>query len=221
MAITAFKDRYNTDGKLISDRAFYCVVAATLFFGFFVNAIEVIFLFDFFASWNVFVFTIVYIVMALAGVLINVISRNPIISFIGYCMVVLPIGALLSLVLPLYGYYVVRSAFLACAFVTGAMVLLAIVYPKIFYSMIQIVGLCLLIALIYQFIAIFTGFGIGGIIDWLIVLLFCCYIGLDVSYARNRPKTLDNAVDSACGLYLDIINLFIRLLAIISRNSNR
>jgi FtsH-binding integral membrane protein len=219
MAISAFKDRYKSDAKIISDRAFYCVVAATLFFGFFVNAMEVIFLYDYFATWNVVVFTIVYVVMLIVGVLINVISRNPIVSFIGYCMVVLPIGALLSLVVPYTSYKVVRSAFLATSLITGAMVLLAILYPKIFYSMIQVVGICLIIALIYQLFAVFTGFGIGSIIDWLVVLLFCCYIGFDVSLARNRPKTLDNAVDSACGLYLDIINLFVRLLAIMSRNN--
>ena len=34
----------------------------------------------------------------------------------------------------------------------------------------------------------------------------------DWAKAQEKPKTLDNAVDSAVDLYLDIINLFVRLL---------
>ena len=154
MALSIFKNRYSSaDAKFISDKAFYAVVAATLLFGFAVNALEVILLGDIISQWvygggNYLIFVICYFVMAIAGVCINSFSRKPLLSFIGYCLVVLPIGAVLALV----------------------------------------------------------------------VLIFCCYIGFDISLAKSRPKTLDNAVDSACGLYLDIINLFIRLLAIFGRN---
>jgi FtsH-binding integral membrane protein len=219
MATSIFKNRYNTNAKIISDKLFYCVVASVLFFGFAVNALEVMFLYDYFASWNGLAFLITYIVMVLAGVIINVVSRNPIVSFIGYCMVILPIGALLALALPAYSYQTVRSAFFATTLLSVAMILLAIMYPRIFYSMFKVLAVSLLVAIIYQMIAIVAGFGSNTLVDWLVVLIFCCYVGFDVSLARNRPKTLDNAVDSACGLYLDIINIFIRLLSIMSRNS--
>lgn len=143
MALSIFKNRYSSaDAKFISDKAFYAVVAATLLSGFAVNALEVILLGDIISQWvygggNYLIFVICYFVMAIAGVCINSFSRKPLLSFIGYCLV---------------------------------------------------------------------------------VLIFCCYIGFDISLAKSRPKTLDNAVDSACGLYLDIINLFIRLLAIFGRN---
>ena len=53
--------------------------------------------------------------------------------------------------------------------------------------------------------------------DWIVALLFCGYIGYDWARANAIPNTLDNAIDSAAALYLDIINLFIRLLHIMSR----
>ncbi len=56
-----------------------------------------------------------------------------------------------------------------------------------------------------------------GIIDWIVVLIFCGYIGYDWGRANAIPKTLDNAVDSAAALYMDIINLFIRILRIMGR----
>ncbi|KGK42996.1 hypothetical protein LH51_02440, partial [Nitrincola sp. A-D6] len=39
---------------------------------------------------------------------------------------------------------------------------------------------------------------------------------LGLEYAQI-PKTLDNAVDSAAALYMDIINLFLRILRILGR----
>lgn len=227
MALSIFKNRYSSaDAKFISDKAFYAVVAATLLFGFAVYALEVILLGDIISQWvygggNYLIFVICYFVMAIAGVCINSFSRKPLLSFIGYCLVVLPIGAVLALVVPYQSLGVVRSAFLVTTILAVVFGLLAVLYPRFFYSVWKILSLSLLIALIWSLIAMFTGayFTSGYVwLDWLVVLIFCCYIGFDISLAKSRPKTLDNAVDSACGLYLDIINLFIRLLAIFGRN---
>ena len=49
------------------------------------------------------------------------------------------------------------------------------------------------------------------------VVIFSGYIGYDWARANMIPKTLDNAIDSAASLYIDIINLFIRILQILSR----
>lgn len=215
MALSILKDRYKTDAKSVSDRAFYGVVAGVLLFGFAVNAIEVLFFAQFFASWNPAVFTFFYVVIAIAGIVINAVSRNPYISFIGYCMVVLPIGAYLSLLLPGVALPALRSALVATSAISLAMLLLAILCPNFFQSLFRLLFVCLAVALVCQLTAVFTGFGNNSVFDWLAVLLFCGYIGFDVSLARNRPKTWDNAVDSACGLYLDIINLFVRLLIIL------
>ena len=222
MALSAFnKDRYNVENaKFISDRAFYLVVAAALLFGFAVNALEVVFLADIVVTWNPIVFLVVYLILAIGGVCINAFSRNPALSFIGYCMVVLPIGALLAMVVPAYSIGVVRSAFIVTTILAVIFGLLAVMYPKIFYSMWKVLAVSLLIALIWSLVAMFTGnyFSSGYVwLDWIVVLVFCCYVGFDVARAYARPKTLDNAVDSACGLYLDLMNIFIRLLAIFGR----
>ena len=214
MAISVFgRNRYaDPEARLISDKLFYVVMSATLLFGFAVNAAEVFFLADWIAGWNPVVFFIVYLVMAVAGILINAFSRNPAVSFIGYCLVVLPIGAMLALVVPSYAFDVVRSAFAVTTLLAVVFGLLAVLYPAFFASMWRVLAVSLFIALIWALSSTMVW------LDWLVVLVFCCYVGFDVSLARNRPKTLDNAVDSACGLYLDLINLFLRLLIIFGRN---
>lgn len=224
MALSIFKkDRYDAaDEKYVSDRSFYLVVAAVLFFGFIVNVIEVLCfadaIFAFVATGaNLLWFYIGYVVLAVAGVCINAFSRRPWLSFAGYCLVVLPMGAMLALIVPAYSFGVVRSAFVVTAILAAVFGLLAVLCPNVFYSMWKVLGISLFIALIWSVISMFTGsyFSSNYVwLDWIVVLIFCCYIGFDVSSARNRPKTMDNAVDSACGLYLDIINVFVRLLVI-------
>lgn len=222
MALSFSNKRYEDvgDAKILSDRTFYFVMALTLMFGFGVNALEVWLLAEYFAGWNVWVFFIVYLVMAIGGVCLNIFSRNPVLSFLGYCMVVLPVGAALSLTVPAYLFATVQSAFTVTLLLAAAFALMAVLWPNVFYSMWKVLAISLLVALIWQIVSLLTGIGRSTLVwvDWIVVLIFCCYVGFDVSLAKSRPKTLDNAVDSACGLYLDLINIFIRLLAIFGRN---
>lgn len=218
MANGIMQRRFGTEGRALSDRAFYLLIGAALLFGFFVNALEVMFLTDFFLSWNPTVFLIVYLVMVIVGCIMSVWSRNPVISFIGYCMVVLPLGAVLSIYLPAFTYKTITSAFLVTTFLSLFMIILALVYPRVFNSIFALLGIAVLVALIYQIVAIFTGFGNNTWVDWLIVLLFSAYVGFDVSLARVRPRTVNNAVASACAIYMDLIYVFIRLVAIFGRH---
>ena len=218
MANGIMQRRFGTEGRALSDRAFYLLIGAALLFGFFVNALEVMFLTDFFLSWNPTVFLIVYLVMVIVGCIMSVWSRNPVISFIGYCMVVLPLGAVLSIYLPAFTYKTITSAFLVTTFLSLFMIILALVYPRVFNSIFALLGIAVLVALIYQIVAIFTGFGNNTWVDWLIVLLFSAYVGFDVSLARVRPRTVNNAVASACAIYVDLIYVFIRLVAIFGRH---
>jgi FtsH-binding integral membrane protein len=56
-----------------------------------------------------------------------------------------------------------------------------------------------------------------GWIDWAVAAIFCGYIGYDWGRAMRIPKTVDNAVDSAAAVYMDIVNLFARILRILGR----
>ncbi|MBO7709254.1 MAG: US12 family protein, partial [Lachnospiraceae bacterium] len=59
-----------------------------------------------------------------------------------------------------------------------------------------------------------------GIMDYVVVVIFAGYIGYDWARAQAYPKTLDNAIDSAADIYVDIINIFIRILSIIGKKDN-
>jgi FtsH-binding integral membrane protein len=56
--------------------------------------------------------------------------------------------------------------------------------------------------------------------DWIAAGLFSLYIGFDVYRSQQFAKTVDNAVDCALDIYLDIANLFIRLLQIMGKRKD-
>ena len=57
-------------------------------------------------------------------------------------------------------------------------------------------------------------------IDWIVAAIFTLYIGYDIHRSQQYPKTLDNAVDSALDIYMDIANLFIRILSIMGKRND-
>jgi FtsH-binding integral membrane protein len=144
-------------------------------------------------------------------------SDKPLISFIGYNLVVIPVGVILTPLLADYDPDLIKKALIHTSGFTGLMMLLGSSFPRFFQSIGRALFWSLLVVIVVELILAFA-FGIhSGFFDWVVALFFCGYIGYDWARANQIPKTLDNAIDSAAALYLDIINLFIRLLRIFSR----
>ena len=56
--------------------------------------------------------------------------------------------------------------------------------------------------------------------DYIIVILFAGFIGWDTYCATQVPPTVPNAVLMASNLFVDIMNVFLRILSIINRSNN-
>jgi FtsH-binding integral membrane protein len=90
-------------------------------------------------------------------------------------------------------------------------------FPAFFQKIVGALTVALIAVILVEVLGgLFFGWS-HGITDWIVVLIFCGYIGYDWGRANAIPKTLDNAIDSAAALYMDIINLFLRLLRILGR----
>ena len=218
------------DAGGISVVKYNLILGGVLFWGFLANALICFFTRSVIEEWNPIPILVGYLVFALVGVLMTR-SRSAVVSFIGYNLVVLPLGFMLSLFLVGYEPYLITSVFLMTAAVTLTMMLLSLVFPRLFLSMGRALGITLLIVIVFQliftFVARATGVfndsrrNSGRIIIEAVVVVFSLYIGYDWAIAQKRYRTVDAAVDSACALYLDIINLFIRLLSIMGRRSRK
>ena len=65
-------------------------------------------------------------------------------------------------------------------------------------------------------IAMLLGRPAPAFLDWIILLTFCGYIGLDWGRADRVPRTTHNAISVAASIYIDVINLFLTILRILS-----
>lgn len=230
MAEATFVDTFNNrkqarlqsgEADRLSARSYNLALTGLLAYGLLLNAVIVYYfaypLMNALQGVSPWVLLLGYLVPTLAGIVMAAKSQNPMVSFIGYNLVVLPIGIMLALVVPGVPAGIVVKAMALTGMVTLTMALLAIVRPQVFLGLGRTLLIALVVGIVAEVVATFLLGYRGELFDWFFVLLFSGYIGYDVAKSQAYPKTLDNAVDSALDIYLDIINLFIRLLSILGR----
>ncbi len=210
--------RYYREGEsLVSDRLYNAIIGAVLLWGFLVNAYMCYYWSDDIVQWEPMGIVIGCFISCLLGVALIRKSKSALISFLGYNFIVVPIGMVLSIVLTQFDPELIFRAIVATAIVTAVMLLASTLYPQMFLGLGRTLGFALITVLIVELIMIFFFRTTSTVFDWIVVLIFCGYIGYDWSVANQYQKTVDNAVDSAADLYLDIINLFLRILRIMGK----
>lgn len=208
--------------KVLSARTYNLVLGGVVLYGIIMNVILCATCKDAVMAMNPLTFLVGYFVSCIAGVLISTFSKNPIISFVGYNMVVVPIGLALSTALEEYGGVgsaVVIQAFLYTAIITGCMISLSIINPEFFSKLGGILFGSLIGLIIAEIVALFLGLDQIAI-SWFGAVVFSLYIGYDVYRSQQFTKTLDNAIDCAVDIYLDIANLFLYVLEILGNSDD-
>jgi len=210
--------RTTTTDKEIGQSLYNLVIGAVLFWGFLVNWFIVTNI-DPAALRNInyWVFLIGYFASCFLGIYLYNKSDNPLISFIGYNFVVVPFGLIINMVVSVYDPAIVIEAIKVTAFVTLLMMLAGTLFPAFFQKIAGALTVALIAVIIIEMVQVFFFKIHHDWIDWAVALIFCGYIGYDWGRANQIPKTVDNAVDSAAALYMDIINLFLRILRIMGR----
>jgi FtsH-binding integral membrane protein len=210
--------RTAVDGELISDGAYNLAMGLVLCWGFLVNwwmvrniPVSVI------AGIDMRLFLLGYFASCFFGVFLFNKSANPVVSFIGYNFVVVPFGFVINVVVARYSPALVREAVRITGMVTLIMMGLGSAFPGFFKRIYGALTISLVAMIVVELADTFVFHKEHGIADWVVAVIFCGYVGYDWGRANNIPKTLDNAVDSAAALYMDIINLFLRILRILGR----
>lgn len=207
----------------ITERAFNLLIGAVLLWGFLLNYLMVTLfgeqITQFVARIGVIPFLIGYFVMIIAGsILIH--KGGAALSFLGYNLIALPVGVVVCACVDGVPMSVVKSAVLVTAIVTLSFMIIATLIPGFFLRMGRVVGFGLLISIIAEAVTMFLFRRAFPIFEWICVGLFSVYIGYDWARANTCAFTADNAVDIAASLYLDIINLFLRILEIMNKNKD-
>ena len=207
---------------IISDRAYNGTIVVVLLWGLLVNYLLCRFVGTAIFTINPIVLLVGYLVLAFGGIIISAKSHNPLISFLGYNMVVIPFGLVITLMVEYYGGInsaVVTNAFLYTMLIAIAMMACVMIAPNFFAKIGGALSMVLIGMVVCEIVLLI--FGVKQVwIDWVVAALFTLYIGYDIYRSQQYPKTLDNAVDSALDIYMDIANLFIRILSILGKRNN-
>ena len=201
-------------GTQVTERGYNMTIGLTLLWGDMINAVMAAFFTYQILRINYVLILVLYFVGTIGCSILIHKSDNPAVSFAGFTGMAVSMGLLLTFYVTAFTGHSVAYAFIATALVTVIMVLLSMLYPGFFMNLGRTLIISLLACIIIEVAGAFI-FGLPmTIIDYAVALLFCGYIGLDWSRAQQYPKTLDNAIDSAADIYLDVVNLFVRILAI-------
>ena len=214
-------------GCEISESRFHLTLGLTLFWGFFVNYLIVQFAPISFLSTpgRVILFFIAYFVLAFSGIRMVEKATTPFPAFIGYNLLVLPPGfavkiAILSLELsnPTAYQSILQTTILYTGGITLCMMILGSSFPKFFRGILPILTISLLLVIAFELIGgLLLRQPMPPVLDWIVLLIFCGYIGVDWGRSSAIPKTTCNAISVAAGIYIDIVNLFLTILRILSR----
>ena len=208
-----------SEDQIISTRVYNAIMLGVLLWGLLVNVILCATLGDAVSRMNPTALLILYVVCAIAGILIAGRSDKPLISFLGYNMVVIPFGLVISLLVYAYGGAgsdIVMYAFLYTMVITLGMTGAALAFPNLFAKLGGALLGVLIGLLVCEIVLLILG-RYQTVTDWIAAGLFSLYIGFDVYRSQQFAKTVDNAVDCALDIYLDLANLFVRLLSIMSK----
>ena len=216
MTLNSSRNKNYQNSMELSRPVFNLLLGILIGYGFFMNLVLTIVFNAFFVNIVPFILVaVVYIVAAIVGIILMNRSNNPILSFLGYNLLVVPIGMMLSYVLPSYAISTILLTCVITLVCTGCMMVASMLFPDFFCRLGWTLTISLLICIVIEIILLLFGIHLG-IFDWIVALIFCGYIGFDWAKINRRGVyTLDYAVDSAGELYLDIINLFLRILSIV------
>jgi FtsH-binding integral membrane protein len=199
--------------------AFYFVMGCILSWGF----VATYMVSNLTANWRpgLMEFLLVGLVLPLVGILLSV-SGSAFVSFLGFNLVAIPFGAVLGPVLAQYQVMypgIVSEAATLTAAVTGVMAVSGLMFPDFYRSiggaLFGALTALVLVSLASLFVPALANF---TVIHYIAAGIFALYIGYDMHRASEIPATLDNAVDVCVSLYLDILNLFLRILEILAKS---
>ncbi len=133
-------------------------------------------------------------------------------------------GLTFSAIFACYDLGTISYAFFATAALFGGLAFLGYKTERDISSIGNILFVGLLVGLVLSIFNLIIGSSMLSIVlDWLIIAIFCGYTAYDMnklkelSYSGEFPED-KIAVYSAMELYLDFINLFIRILSIMGRS---
>lgn len=211
------------EDRILSERVYNLILGSVICYGILINVLLLQYIAPDFmpvaGKINIIILLLAYVLFCAAGCFIARRSSSPVVSFIGYNMVILPVGSLVAIMMEELDSDVTYHILLITGIVTIVMLLAIILYSALFKNFKRMLGVTsagiLAAYLICRFIMDIS----PEEVSWIIAVIFSLYIGNDWIKAQSYVKTPDNAVDSAVDIYVDLFELFLPVIQMADKNT--
>jgi len=164
---------------------------------------------------------IVFVVATIGGVILMSVGKarqSVPLSLVGYVMFSLTFGVSLSLILQRYDVGTITYAFAITACVSGIFLIAGVTFPQVFSRIGGVLFIGLITVTIVELVAVVFFHASQTIFDYIVVLLFCGFLGYDSYCMSVDAPTVPNAIFYASDIYIDIVNILIRVLDILDND---
>jgi len=212
---------YQSQAQELSESKYNLLIGATLTWGFGLNYLMMKLLgtsvLNIMYGAGALPFLLAYFVLVMVGNSM-VRSFDPVKCFIGYNLIAVPVGMVALSATIFYDPTIVVRAVLCTAVITLSMMIASSIFPHLFARYAPALSFALLAVVIVELAATLIFRADLTILDWVVVGIMSMYIGYDWVRANSVQRTAANAIAAASALYMDIINIFLRLLRILARS---
>ena len=206
----------NLKGIQVSRNIYNLIIGLTLLFGILTNIVMAKTFSTQILSMPYWLILIIYFAVSIGSIFLIYNSKNPVLSFLGFTTLSIGFGFLITYFVSFYTKLEIYNAFLITGLVVTVMTIISTIFPQFFLKLGKILFISLLSVIIIEIIMLLLRIS-STIIDLIVCVIFCGYIGYDWQVAQKYPPTIDNAIDSAADIYVDIVNLFVRILSILGK----
>lgn len=139
---------------------------------------------------------------------------NYALALLGYSLTVFGFGSLLATIVPFYALSIILTAAVMTGGVLVVMTILSALMPNAFLSMGKALMIALLAVIVVSVLSIFFRIINPDLISLAVIFIFSLMIGYDWAKGQRLPRTAAFAVYTALSLYMDVINIFVRILSL-------
>lgn len=163
--------------------------------------------------------TLGLVVVMFAGIFIAA-SENIAVRLLGYLILTVTMGLFLG---PFVALYTSASVFKALFITTAMVVILGVIGATIpdsldsWYGWLMGALIMLILGLLFVPLASWLGLPVDGaltVLDWVGLVIFGALVIFDLNRAMRIPYTMENSIGCALNIYLDFVNIFIRILSL-------
>ncbi len=174
-----------------------------------------------FSTMNPILFMVIYLAGCIGGIIIMSVGKSkqsvPV-SIVGLALFTLTFGGSLSILLTRYDIGTISYAFAVTACISGIFLIAGVIFPDVFAKIGRVLVFALLAVIVVEFIATVFLHAHQGWIDYIVILIFCGFLGYDSYRMSLDEPTVPNAIFYAADIYIDMVNILIRVLRILDRN---